>query len=128
MPATPKSEQFTAFTAPFYKGLAQMPHLNPQMLTRANEIVSEAAKTIWAGEVELVRLETEEGAKFLSLARPATDPGKRAADTVAQWHDSSEKILTQMRGMGDAMRKCGWELFDLYAESMKQPGKNAQSE
>lgn len=129
MPATPKSEQSTSsFTAPFFKGLAQMPQLNTQMLTRANEIVSEAAKTIWAGEVELVRLEAEEGAKLMSLARPATNPGALTAETFTQWHASSEKILSQMREMGDAMRKCGWDLFALYAESMKPKGKASNGE
>lgn len=128
MPATSKTEHSTPFTAPFFKGLAHMPQLNTQMLTRANEIVSEAAKTIWSGEVELVRLEAEEGAKLMALARPAGDPGKLTAETFTQWHRSSEKILTQMREVGDAMRKCGWDLFDLYAESMKPNGKAADGE
>ena len=93
MPATPKSEKSTAaHTAPFFKGLAEMPQLNTQMLTRANEIVSEAAKAIWASEVELVRLEAEEGSKLLFLAKPAGDPGKLAAETFTQWHTSSEKL------------------------------------
>ena len=129
MPATPKSEKSTAaHTAPFFKGLAEMPQLNTQMLTRANEIVSEAAKAIWASEVELVRLEAEEGSKLLFLAKPAGDPGKLAAETFTQWHTSSEKILTQMRETGDLMRKCGWELFGLYSESMKRPAKNGEAD
>lgn len=129
MPATPKAEQSAAaHTIPFFKGLAEMPQLNTQMLTRANEIVSEAAKAIWASEVELVRLEAEEGSKLLFLAKPAGDPGKLAAETFTQWHNSSEKILTQMRETGDLMRKCGWELFELYSENMKRPAKNGHAE
>lgn len=129
MPATSKSEKATAdYAAPFFLGLAKLPQLNTQMLTRANEIVSEAAKAIWAGEVELVRLEAEEGSKLLFLAKPAGDPSKLAADTFTQWHNSSEKILTQMRGMGDLMRKCGWELFELYSENMKLPAKAPEAD
>lgn len=129
MPAAPKAEKPTPdYTAPFFKGLTEMPQLNTQMLTRANEIVSEAAKAIWASEVELVRLEAEEGSKLLFLAKPAGDPGKVAAETVARWHNSSEKILTQMRETGDLMRKCGWQLFELYSESMKRPVKNGDGE
>ena len=127
MPATPKTERTTAaHAAPFFKGFAEMPQLNTKMLTRANEIMSEAAKAIWASEVELMRLEAEEGSKLLFMAKPAGgDPTKLAAETFAQWHNSSEKIFSQMRGMGDLMRKCGWELFELYSENMKPPGKTA---
>lgn len=129
MPATPKAEHSTvAHTAPFFKGMMEMPQLNTKMLTRANEIMSEAAKAIWASEVELARIEAEEGSKLLFLAKPAGDPAKLAAETFTQWHTSSEKILTQMRGMGDLMRKCGWELFELYSENMKLPGKTADTE
>lgn len=103
----------------FLGGLAQMPQLNIKMLTRANEIMTEAAKAIWSSEVELLRLEAEEGAKLLPFAGRVGDP----ADAYTQWHESSEKILSQMRGMSDQMRKCGWELFQLYAENAKPNGK-----
>jgi hypothetical protein len=127
--ATTKNERSTASpAAPFLKGLAEMPQLNTKMLTRANEIMSEAAKAIWASEVELVRIEAEEGSKLLFLAKPAGDPGKLAAETFTQWHNSSEKVLTQMRDMGDLMRKCGWELFELYSENMKVPAKSSEAE
>lgn len=129
MPATPKTERTAAaHTAPFFKGLVEMPQLNTKMLTRANEIMSEAAKAIWASEVELARIEAEEGSKLLFLAKPAGDPAKLAAETFAQWQNSSEKILSQMRGTGDLMRKCGWELFQLYSENMKLPCKTAEAE
>lgn len=125
MPAAPNPEQPAAFDpTPFLKGAAEMPRLNIQMVMRANEIVSEAARAIWESEVELVRLETEEGAKWLSLARPTMDPGKVPVVTFTQWHESAERIFMQMRGMGDVMRKCGWELFELYAESMSRPGRH----
>ncbi len=105
-----------------------MPRLNTQLMTRANEIMSEAAKVIWASEIELVRMEAEEGSKLLFHPNPAGDPTKLAADVFRQWHSSSEKMLTQMRETGDLVRKCGWELFELYAESMKRPAINPPGE
>jgi hypothetical protein len=75
-----------------------------------------------------VRIEAEEGSKLLFLAKPAVDPAKFATETFTQWHNSSEKFLSQMRGTGDLMRKCGWELFELYSENMNLPRKPAETE
>ncbi len=124
--ATPAIESKAADALKFFNGLAEVPQLNAKMLTRANEIVTEAAKAIWASEVELLRLESEESAKLISFAKSGGDPAKSFADTYAHWHDGSEKILNQMRGMSDQMRKCGWELFELYSENIKSAGKAAK--
>ncbi len=120
------TENTAANTMKLFNGLAEVPQLNAQMLTRANEIVTEAAKAIWAGEVELLRLEAEESAKLMSFTRPAGDPASAVADSYAQWQAGSEKILVQMRGLSDQMRKCGWELFTLYSQSLKPGGKAAE--
>ncbi len=126
--ATPAIESKAADALKFFNGLAEVPQLNAKMLTRANEIVTEAAKAIWASEVELLRIEAEESAKLISFSTPAGDPAKTAADTYAHWHDGAEKILAQMRGVSDQMRKCGWELFELYSENIKSAGKAAKAD
>ncbi len=126
--ATPGFETKAADALKFFHGLAEAPQLNAKMLTRANEIMTEAAKAIWASEVELLRIEAEEGAKLMSFSAPAGDPAKAAAEAYAHWHDGSEKVLAQMRGMSDQMRKCGWELFELYSESLKSGAKAAKAD
>lgn len=129
MPATSKNEyKSIASLFPKFNEVEGMPHLNAKMLIRANEIMFEAAKAIWESEVELLKVEAEEGSKFMLAAGTAGDPAKSAAQAYAQWRDSSEKILTRMRGMSDQMRKCGWDLLQLYAAEMKRPDKTAGAE
>lgn len=83
---------------------------------RAHEILSQAAQDVWAGQLELMRLETEQISKAWF---PFHHNGDGAAASSEQWHEDAEKVITQMRSVGDAMRNCGWQLFETYANSFK---------
>lgn len=128
MSATSDTERKSGTQAGFLNGLSDLHQHNTEMLTRANEILSETTKAIWAGEVELIRLEAEEGAKLLFAARSASDPARNVSDAIQQWHDSSEKFISRVRNLSDEVRKCGWQLFDLYSESLKASSKAAADE
>lgn len=87
------------------------------LVARTNEILSDAATDIWAGEIELLRLELEQASRsFSSIQRNGAD-GK---DSAEQWHQGAEKIITQMRRVSDSMRNCSWQLFDLYSQNAMQ--------
>jgi hypothetical protein len=77
-------------------------------------------KTIWAKEIELARLETEQAAKLFMPPKQNGDDRSAAANYCNDLHRGSEKIVAEMRSIGDAMRSCGWQLFDLYAERFKK--------
>lgn len=90
------------------------------IISKANQIVSDSMKTIWAKEVELAKLETEQAAKLFMPPKRNGDAREAATEYCSQLHEGSEKIVAEMRSLGDAMRDCGWQLFDLYAESFKR--------
>ena len=89
------------------------------LLTRTNEILSQAANYVWAGELELMRLEAEQVSKSLFPFRHNGDAGGQAADSREQWHNNAEEVIAQMRHVGDVMRNCGWQLFEVYSKSLK---------
>jgi len=83
------------------------------LMARTNEIISQAANDVWAGELELMRLEAAQVSKSLFSLRHNSDGEAKATDASRQWHDSAEGVITQMRHVGDTMRNCGWQLFEL---------------
>lgn len=90
-----------------------IPTFDSALIARTGEILSDAATQIWTREIELLRLETELAARSL-LPLHADGADKLP---VEQWQDSAGKIINQMREVGDAVRDCGWRLFDLYSQN-----------
>lgn len=93
---------------------------------RTHEILSQAAQGVWEGQLELMRLETEQISKAWFPFHHNGDGA--AAASSEQWHENAEKVITQMRNVGDAMRNCGWELFETYANSFKAHNGHKKAE
>jgi len=87
------------------------------LAVRTQEILSQTAKDVWAGQLELMRLEAEQLSKSWVPFRHYGDGAAPASSE--EWHEGAEKVIAQMRNVGDAMRNCGWQLFETYAHSLK---------
>ena len=112
-----KHKEPSALENGLFSGMSHFTGLNSNLFARTSEILTSAATDIWAGEVELFRLEAEQASRSLSAVRGNGNDGK---DKVEQWHAGAEKIINQMRTVGDSMRECGWKLFELYSEDASQ--------
>jgi Phasin protein len=104
--------------AAFPPNLMQAHERNSALITRANEMMVNTARAVWESEMELLRLESEQFAKTLVPLKLGSDPAAAASVYCAQWQEGSEKLLNQMRTVSDLVRKCGWDLFQIYQESL----------
>lgn len=116
MPANPKTAD-KPVTETVSDKLLDTQQRNVAFLTRANEIVADAAKAIWASEMDLIRLEGTRAGRLLQTPGEWANP-RSAADYSSQWHDNSDKIIAHVREISDLARKCCWDLCDLYARSI----------
>lgn len=110
----------------FPPNLAEAQERNTALITRANEVMANTARAVWESEMELFRLESEQVAKTLVPLKLGEDPTAVASAYCEQWQEGSEKLLNHMRTVGDLVRKCGWDLFHIYRESLKDAVKPFQ--
>lgn len=122
MPATTETNGKSATEALSGK-ILDAQQRNAAFLARANEILADAAKAIWASEMDLIRLESERASRLFQPVEGRT-PQQAAAEYGAQWHDNSEKIIAHAREIGDLSRKCCWQLYDLYIQNIPAGPKN----
>ncbi len=110
----------------FPPNLVEAQERNTAFVTRANEIMVHTARAVWESEMELFRLESEQVAKTLVPLKLGDDPAATAAAYSEQWHEGSEKLLNHMRTVSDLVRRCGWDLFNIYQESVREAAKPFQ--
>lgn len=110
----------------FPPNLVEAQQRNTAFITRANEVMAHTARAVWESEMELLRLESEQVAKTLVPLKPGDDPTATAAAYSEQWQAGSEKLLNHMRTVSDLVRKCGWDLFHIYQESVREAAKPFQ--
>jgi hypothetical protein len=91
----------------------------PGKMEEFRKIMSESATAIWAKEIELAKLEVEQATRMLLPPRRDGDGRHAAAEYRNQLREGSEKIVGEMRNLSDMMRRCGWQLFDLYTRNDK---------
>ncbi|MGH7118093.1 MAG: hypothetical protein ACREFP_03725 [Acetobacteraceae bacterium] len=99
---------------------------NTALITRANQVMMNTARAVWTTEMELFRLASEQAAKSLAPPKLGDDPTATASDYCEQWQEGSEKLLTHMRTVNDLVRKCGWDLLQVYQESLREAAKPFQ--
>jgi len=109
----------TAAQMPFPVNLADVQERSTAALARTNEAMLRAAQTIWQSQSELLRLEAEQAAKALMPPKLDGNPSAALSGYYDQWRDGSEKLIQQMRTVNDAVRECGWQLFGIYADSLR---------
>ncbi len=112
--ASSKRREVSAPDDGVFSGVAHFIPFNSALVTRTGEILSTAATDIWSAEVELMRLEAELASRSLLPVNPNGANGK---DHVEQWRDGAEKVINQVRAVGDTMRDCSWKLFELYSQN-----------
>jgi hypothetical protein len=108
----------------FPPNLAEAQERNTALVSRANEIMANTARAVWESEMELFRLESEQVARALTPLKPGDDPAATVSAHWEQWQEGSEKLLDHMRGVNDLLRKCGWDLFHVYRESLREAAKS----
>lgn len=99
---------------------------NAALLTRAAEVMVGTARAVWESQTELFRLETEQAAKALEPLKFGTDPSATVAAYCSQWREGSEKAIAHVRTVGDLFRKCGWDLFHIYEDTVRESLKPAE--
>lgn len=99
---------------------------NTTLITRVNEMMVNTARAVWESEMELFRLESEQVAKTLVPLKLSDDPAATVSAYHEQWQEGSEKLLNHMRTVSDLVRKCGWDLFHIYQESLREATKPFQ--
>lgn len=100
---------------------------NTALITRATEVMVNTARAVWESEMELFRLEFEQTAKTFAPLKLGDDPTATVSAYCEQWQEGSEKLLTHTRTVSDLVRKCGWDLFHIYRESLREATKPFQS-
>ena len=80
---------------------------NAATVTQANEILVQAARSIW--EVDSAR-------NAFESFKVGVPPQQALSQALEQWHRRSETALTHMRAIGDALRECEWQLTGLAAK------------
>jgi Phasin protein len=116
------SEAQSAFTA----NLVAARSATPALITRANEVIANAARAVWESVMELFQLESEQVVKSLVPLKLGEDPTAAAVAYSERWQEGSEKLLNHMRTVSDLVRKCGRDLFHLYQESLREAAKPFQ--
>ena len=106
--------------------LVEAQERNTGLITRANEVMVNMARGVWESEMELFRLESEQVAKTLVPLKLGNDPTATVAAYSEQWQEGSEKLLNHMRTVSDLVRRCGWDLFHIYQESVREAAKPFQ--
>jgi hypothetical protein len=97
------------------------------LVTRANELIMNTARAVWESEMELFRLESGQVTKALVPLKLGDDPAATVSAYCEQWQQKSEKLLNHMRTVNDLVRKSGWDLFQIYQESLREAAKPFQS-
>ena len=120
----PKSSETQTMFPP---NLVEAQERNTALITRANEVMVNTARAVWESEMELFRLESEQVAKTLVPLKLGNDPAATVSAYCEQWQEGSEKLLNHMRTVNDLVRKCGWDLFHIYQESLREAAKPFQT-
>ncbi len=98
---------------------------NAEILTSANEIVVKTAKAIGENQTEFLQQEAEQASKVFTPVKFDTDAGAAISAFGNQWHENSLKVINHMRTINDLVFDCGWQLFKLGANSLRQPTKHS---
>lgn len=123
MTDTSTTETATMFPAQFVAAQER----NTALITRANEVMVNAARAVWESEMELIRLESEQLTNSLVPLKLGEDPAATVSACREHWRDGSEKLLNHMRSVSDIIRKCNWDLLRIYQEGLRDAGKPVQA-
>lgn len=108
---------FSGFERFFPLNFSQLHMDNTAALTRANEVLLQTARSIWESETELFRLGMENARNSFG-SWMAGSPAQSFSEMLAQCHRNSEQAITHMRGIGDVMRECEWQVLGIAAQSL----------
>ncbi len=97
------------------------------LFTQLNELMVKTTRAIWESETELLRIETEQATKCFLPPKIGDDPGSTIADYCEQLHQRTDRMIAQMRRVNDLFKDCGWQVVALYAEELRQIGKQSAS-
>ncbi len=97
------------------------------LFTQLNELMVKTARAVWESQTELVRLETEQATKTLAAPKIGEDPGVTMSAYCDQLHERTDRMIAQMRHINDLYKDFGWQLFAIYAESLRQAAKQSQA-
>ena len=110
----------------FPPNLMEAQERNATLLARANEVMASTARTMWESEMEFLWFESEQVAKGLVPLKLGDDPTATVSACCEQWQDGSERLLNHMRNINDLVRKCGWDLFHIYRDSLREAAESCQ--
>jgi hypothetical protein len=113
--ATPDNQSLNNFLEAQERGTA--------LMTRANDILVKTATEVWGREVELFKLETEQTMHVFLPPKLGEDAGSNISAFYKTQQAGADKVIAHIRGINDIMCNCGWQLFGLYAESLRPPQK-----
>ncbi len=119
VPKSPfKSDVLNGFDVFFPKNFGQIHIGNTAALMQANDIILRTARSVWESQTELFRLETERARDSFRPLKTGESPIQALPGALEQWHRSTERAVTHMRAISDAMRECEWQLMTIAAQNM----------
>lgn len=93
------------------------------LFNRTNELMIAMARALWDSQTKLLQLEAEQATKTFSPPAIGGDPGEIYATYCQQCRESSERRITHLRQVNDLMRDYNWQIFETYAQSLRQLNK-----
>jgi Phasin protein len=106
--------------------LAEVQQRSADALARANEVLAAAAQALRQSQIELSRLESAQAAKLLERPKFGEDPNTVISARYDRWRDGSEQLIAHMRTINDLAHECGWQLFQICADNLRQNAKSTQ--
>ncbi len=97
------------------------------LFTQLNELMVKTTRAIWESETELLRLEAEQATKCFVPPKIGGDPASTIADYCDQLRQQTDRMIAQMRRVNDLFKDCGWQVVALYADGLRQIGKQSTS-
>lgn len=117
---------FRAMQSVFPPNLAEVQEYNSTLVRHASEVMVNAARAVWDNQIEFFRHETEQITNTLIPLKMGDDPTLMLATYCEQWQEGSEKLIHHMRTVSDLVRKCGWDLFNVYQEGAQETARSFQ--
>lgn len=108
---------FNPFSAFFPANFLQFHADGASAFARASETMLKTARSVWESEMELFRLEAETARNSLNVVHAGASP-QALHGALEQWHRSTEKAISHIRAIDDAVRECEWQLLAISAESV----------
>jgi hypothetical protein len=94
--------------------------------TELNDLMVKTARAVSETQIELLRLDVEQGAKAFAPVKIGEDPGAMSA-YCDRLHEQTDRMIAQMRQVNDLYMDYGWGLLAIYAQGLRHAAGQSQT-